>query len=106
MKKSASFEARPAPSPYATAEAGIAILILLALTGLALGRVARNPFVSYDDAEYVELNALVRDGLSFAGIGAAASAVCVGNWHPLTNLSHMLDVQLFGLDPGKHHMTS
>jgi tetratricopeptide (TPR) repeat protein len=29
-----------------------------------------------------------------------------GNWHPLTVLSHMLDVQLFGLDAGAHHLTN
>src|SRR5439155_11048991 len=66
------------------AEAGIAILILLALTALALGPVVRNPFVSYDDPDYVVLNPLVHGGLTLAGIRAAASAVCVGNWHPLT----------------------
>jgi len=30
----------------------------------------------------------------------------VGNWHPLTMLSHMLDWQLAGLDPGWHHFTN
>jgi hypothetical protein len=29
-----------------------------------------------------------------------------GNWHPLTWLSHMLDLQLFGLDPTGHHLTN
>ncbi|HEY5975234.1 MAG TPA: tetratricopeptide repeat protein, partial [Geobacteraceae bacterium] len=28
------------------------------------------------------------------------------NWHPLTWLSHLLDVQLFGLAPGRHHLAS
>src|SRR6185436_20977461 len=28
------------------------------------------------------------------------------NWHPLTWLSHMLDVQCFGLAPAGHHWTS
>ena len=29
-----------------------------------------------------------------------------GNWFPLTWLSHMLDVELHGLEPGGHHATS
>ena len=30
----------------------------------------------------------------------------LSNWHPLTWLSHMLDVQLYGLNPGPHHLTN
>jgi len=30
----------------------------------------------------------------------------MGIWHPLTWLSHMLDCQLFGLDPGGPHLTN
>ena len=30
----------------------------------------------------------------------------LGNWHPLTMISHMLDCQLFGLKPWGHHLTS
>ena len=28
------------------------------------------------------------------------------NWHPLTWLSHMLDYQLYGLNPAGHHLTN
>jgi Flp pilus assembly protein TadD len=28
------------------------------------------------------------------------------NWHPLTWVSHMLDVELYGLNPGLHHLTN
>jgi hypothetical protein len=28
------------------------------------------------------------------------------NWHPLTWISHMVDVQLFGLNGGAHHLTN
>ena len=27
-------------------------------------------------------------------------------WHPLTSLSHMLDCQIHGLNPGGHHITN
>src|SRR5205823_14428958 len=32
--------------------------------------------------------------------------VYASNWHPLTWMSHMLDVDLFGPDAGGHHVTS
>jgi Flp pilus assembly protein TadD len=63
-------------------------------------------FVNYDDTAYVTENPHVLTGLSLANAGWAFRASCLGNWHPLTMLSHMLDVQLFGLNPAWHHFTS
>ena len=45
-------------------------------------------------------------GITRAGLAWAATAKVASNWHPLTMLSHMLDCQLFGLDPAGHHATS
>src|SRR5205085_157707 len=45
---------------------------------------------------------LTADGFSWAMRDVAAT----GNWTPITWLSHMLDVDLFGLRPGGHHFTS
>src|SRR5207248_6556419 len=45
-------------------------------------------------------------GLTLRGIEWAFGHFYFNNYHPLTLLSHMLDVQLFGLDPGAHHLTS
>ena len=60
-------------------------------------------FVSYDDPEYVAENAVVRQGLGTAGLRWALREPHHGNWHPLTTLSHMLDVELFGVEPGPAH---
>jgi len=62
-------------------------------------------FLDYDDQLYVTQNALVQRGLSLDGIRIALrpQTVVGGNWHPLTVISHMLDVSLFGLAPGAHH---
>src|SRR5207237_3318572 len=38
------------------------------------------------------------------GIGWAFTHVHSHNWHPLTTISHMLDCQLFGVNPGAHHL--
>ena len=58
-------------------------------------------FVGYDDGDYVATNPQVLGGLSTAGVEWAFSTGHAANWHPLTWLSHMLDVELFGVDPGR-----
>ncbi len=67
-------------------------------------------FVAWDDTRYVTDNLRLRDGLTWDMVVWAFNphpAQAVGaNWHPLTWLSHALDVTLFGLDPRGHHATS
>jgi tetratricopeptide (TPR) repeat protein len=70
------------------------------------GQTLRFGFVNYDDPDYVTGNAHVRGGITFDGIGWAFRHSFAGNWFPLTWLSHMLDVQLYGLDAGLHHLTN
>ena len=81
--------------------AGYAALVLL--TVLAYATVTRNEFVGYDDDYYITQNGVVRAGLTWPGVEWAFTTFECGNWHPLTWLSHMADVQLFGLDPAGHH---
>jgi Flp pilus assembly protein TadD len=80
---------------------GLAVAVLVVYApALALG------FVNFDDAQYVLDNPRVRSGLTWNGIVWAATATYAGNWHPVTWVSHMTDVQLFGVDPRGHHATS
>jgi protein O-mannosyl-transferase len=80
---------------------------LLALATLALyARVAWHPFIHFDDNRYVTENAQVQAGLTLAGVKWAFTTLHAANWHPLTWLSHMLDVQIFGLSPGAHHLVN
>ena len=60
-------------------------------------------FINYDDGLYVYENPHVRGGLSKEGVSWAFTTFDAANWHPLTWISHMTDVQLFGLDAGWHH---
>lgn len=83
------------------ASAGLAALVLLQYAG-----VARLGFLHYDDNLYVTENATVLRGLTGDGVAWALSALEVSAWQPLAWLSHMLDVQLFGLDAGAHHLVS
>lgn len=79
----------------------------LALLTLAAWLPAlRNGFVNLDDGLYVTGNPQVQKGITRAGVAWALTANVANNWHPLTLLSHMLDCQLFGLDPAGHHAMS
>jgi tetratricopeptide (TPR) repeat protein len=63
-------------------------------------------FLGYDDPIRVTENPWVRQGLGAASATWAFTTLTDGHWHPLTWLSHMLDVTLFGLDAGWHHRTN
>jgi tetratricopeptide (TPR) repeat protein len=80
-------------------------LALAAVTFAVFGQTLFHEFVNYDDDEYVYNNPVVAQGLTFKGIVWAFSCH-VDNWHPLTWLSHMLDCQLYGLNPAGHHLTN
>ncbi|MFO1512712.1 MAG: tetratricopeptide repeat protein [Verrucomicrobiota bacterium] len=88
---------------------GLVVVLSLALAALvfaAFQPALDNDFVGYDDTDYVTSNVMVQRGLNWEGIKWAFTSTEAANWHPLTWLSHMLDVQLFGLNPAGHHMTS
>lgn len=80
--------------------------MLVAASVIAYVPTFVNGFVAYDDDSYVVANPHVFDGLSWAGLRWAFTTQDAANWHPLTWLSHMLDVQLFGLSAPMHHATS
>jgi hypothetical protein len=65
-----------------------------------------NGFIDYDDHPYVTENPYVRSGLTARSVWWAFTTSHSYNWHPLTWISHMLDVQLYGLNPSGHHLTS
>jgi len=62
--------------------------------------------IEYDDQEYIKNNDLVLSGLTPQGIAEAMSAIVACNWHPLTLLSHMADISLFGNNPGSFHIVN
>jgi protein O-mannosyl-transferase len=83
-------------------------LSLILFTGVLILYVPAldSSFVNYDDPAYVTSNSHVLQGLSWSNVAWAFRATSEANWHPLTWLSHMADVQLFGLNPRGHHLTS
>lgn len=66
-------------------------------------QVGEFSFVNFDDDQYVTGNPVVLRGLTLEGVSWAFTTFHAANWHPLTWLSHMLDVELFGPSPGWHH---
>ena len=79
---------------------------LAALIWIVFGQTIAHPFVNYDDPQYVYENPRIAAGLTTAGIKAAFTQFHARNWHPLTTISHMLDCQLFGLNPAGHHLVN
>lgn len=88
--------------PYsAAAFAGLATILVFLVT-LA---VVQNHFVLYDDAIYLGRPSIA-GGVSLGGFVFALTSVSDLYWHPLTWLSHEIDVSLFGMNPAGHHFTS
>jgi Flp pilus assembly protein TadD len=83
----------------------ICLVLTLATLGV-YGRVWTHEFIGLDDFNYIVRNPNVAGGLTASGVAWAFTTGYEGNWHPLTWLSHMLDVQLFGLGPGPHHLVN
>lgn len=81
-------------------------LCLIGLTWIVFGRALHFDFLNYDDSFYVYQNPSISNGLTWAGLIAAFTRPLVGNWHPLTSISLMLDAQIFGLHPGGYHFVN
>jgi Flp pilus assembly protein TadD len=80
---------------------------LLGLGALILYQPSlRHGFVNYDDPYYVTANLHVLRGLSWSNVGWALRTITYGNWHPLSWIAHMAEVQLFGVQPAGFHLVS
>lgn len=84
----------------------ILLAVVLALTGVVYFEAPRFGFIHLDDFDYVIENPYVKGGLTWRNVKWAFTSFHACNWHPLTWLSHMLDCELFGLDPMGHHLTN
>ena len=85
---------------------GLAIALLIALALLPYLQTLGHDFVNYDDNLYVSENPHVQQGLTFDSVAWAFTTAKGGNWHPLTWLSHMADISVWGSKPGGHHFTN
>ena len=81
-------------------------LFLLLVTLGTFWPVLKHKFVKYDDDKYVTENPHVTGGLTLQSVVWAFTRPHFYMWHPVTSLSHLLDYELFGLNPSGHHLTS
>lgn len=87
----------------------VTLLIYIALAAgiiIAYEPIRHNGFVGYDDNDYLIKNPHVLGGITQQSIIWAFTKSYASNWHPLTWLNHMLDCQVFGLNPLGHHLVS
>jgi len=92
-------------APVTESRARLAIPLAIAVAALAVYAPVRSlPFLRYDDEHYVTGNPAVQAGLGLDGVRWAFTSFHASNWHPLTWLSHMLDVSLFGASPVGPHV--
>jgi len=101
------------PAPPLTTESSdentspwLLALLLAAITLCAYWPTFSNGFINYDDPGYVTNNSHIHSGLNASNIAWAFRATFMANWHPLTWISHMADIQMFGFHPAGHHAAS
>jgi len=86
----------------------VGCIFLVLITVVVYWQVGHHEFLNFDDDLYVTDNRHVQSGISVESISWAFSFRDKERtyWHPLTWISHILDCQLYGLDPGMHHLTN
>jgi tetratricopeptide (TPR) repeat protein len=84
-----------------------ALCLVLALVTAALyWPITHDGFVDFDDSQYIIGNPHITSGLSWTNVVWAFKSGEAANWHPLTWMSHMIDCDLYGVNPGGHHLTN
>ncbi|MEW6305429.1 MAG: tetratricopeptide repeat protein [Verrucomicrobiota bacterium] len=92
----------PTNAPPSPRHQRIMALVLAAITFLLFSPVRHHQFNYFDDFPYVLENPVVLQGFTWDGVKAAFTQAHFHVWHPLTTLTHMLDVELFGVNAGAH----
>ena len=78
------------------------VVLLVVLVAAVFWQTRSFGILNFDDDQY--LDPLIRQGLTWPGFVRAWREGHVGNWHPLTTLSFMLDAELFGDWWGGYHL--
>lgn len=97
--------ARATSAPFLQSPLSLSLILFFATLILYFPTLTSG-FVNYDDPAYVTTNTHILQGLSWSNVAWAFTATTEANWHPLTWISHMADVQIFGTDPRGHHAVS
>ncbi|MBF0099851.1 MAG: tetratricopeptide repeat protein [Desulfobacterales bacterium] len=84
----------------------IAYSLVVFLILVVFHELPSHDFLNFDDNIYITENNVVQQGLTLHGITLAFTTIHANFWHPITWIAHMLDCELFGMNPGMHHFTS
>jgi Flp pilus assembly protein TadD len=101
----AAAEERSMPRPAAGGDRlafASGVVLLVSLVAAVFWQTGSFGILNFDDDQY--LDPLIRQGLTWEGFVRAWTKGHVGNWHPLTTLSFMLDAELFGDWWGGYHL--
>jgi tetratricopeptide (TPR) repeat protein len=88
-----------------TLSLGLFLLVLVCYWPLG-----KADFLCFDDPFYVTANPRIQEGLTWAGVqwalgaGLKFASQYADYWQPVTFLSRMVDIELFGLEPALHHL--
>jgi protein O-mannosyl-transferase len=82
------------------------IVFLIVASCAAFCPILDNDFINYDDNMYIIENNHIKSGINPESVKWAFKTSIMGNWHPVTWLSHMLDWGLFGANASGHHLVS
>jgi protein O-mannosyl-transferase len=80
--------------------------LLLGLLALALYLPSLRYGFVFDDVTYITANKDVQAGLTRDALRWAFTTTTGGHRHPVTWLSHLVDVEFYGLKPAGHHFTN
>ena len=96
----------PQPSQPTPGNRSVLLIVLglIAAIVVAFSGAAHCDFVYLDDPAFVFENPTVRGGLTGAGIVRAFTDTHASLWVPLTTLSFMADVSIFGMNPQAMHL--
>lgn len=78
------------------------VVLLVALVAAVFWQTGSFEILNFDDDQYIA--GVVLQGITWKGFVRAWTEGHVGQWHPLTTLSFMLDAQLFGRWWGGYHL--
>ncbi len=81
-------------------------LLILLIIGLVYSPVRNHSFLNIDDNVFVTANPNVVLGLTWDNIKWAFREPYAGQWQPITWISHMIDIEFYGLWAGGHHLTN
>ncbi|MEX0716407.1 MAG: tetratricopeptide repeat protein [Planctomycetaceae bacterium] len=93
--------------PRVILAAAVSVALVILAADVYATQVWSFDFLVMDDDIQITDNWYVRQGLTWDSVRwALASTETSATWHPLPSLSFMLDVELFGLNPGAFHLVN